>query len=458
MRVVLWCALLGLSALPLSALNVDDAVAEALKANLGLQAEAKRLNALERDKTWAVQKLFPSLSAGFGWQRWNDTANQRRLLGLTPQFTGGSLTGLSADVYNPDPQSLGAVVDVQLTLSLATFAAMDKTLVDWDAGRLNYEQASRRLVHDVKAAFYRLLTLRESAALAARQVTIAQNRLTQVEASYKSGTAPELSLLQARVGLESRRNDQRASDTALRQASYAFSLLLGRPPAADLDPQGTIEPPLPAAVDGAAWAGRYAEGRNDIRALDTQTRLLDVETSQVVAMALPQVVVDWNADPALNDPAHNSAYTPSNWSQTNGALSLQLQWKLDPFLPGSQFWTLSADLADQKQALRRNRAQAIDAARAQILSIADQLEQAASSLPSLESNARDARRAADLAQIAFAAGVQGLLDTQDADVQAQGAELGLLNARLALQLAWLDLEDATETPLKTLMEVPHETH
>jgi outer membrane protein TolC len=454
MRVVLWWALISLQVIPAAALDVDSAVAEALKANLGLQAEAKRLNSLERDKDWSVQKLFPSLSAGFGWQRWNDTANQRKLVGLT----GTSLATLAPVVYNPDPQSLGAVVDAQLTLSLVNFAAMDKTLVDWDAGRLNYEQANRRLVHDVKSAFYRLLTLRESTVLAARQVTIAQNRLTQVEASYKAGTSPELSLLQARVGLESRRNDQRATDTAFRQASYAFSLLLGRSPTANLDPEGTIDPPMPPAVDGADWAARYAEGRNDIRALDTQSRLLNVETTQVVAMALPQIVVDWNADPAINDPARNNAYTPSNWSQTNGALSVQLQWKLDPFLPGSLFWTASADLADQKEALRRNRAQALDAARAQILSIADQLEQAASALPSLENNARDARRAADLAQIAFAAGVQSILETQDADVQAQGAELGLLNARLALQIAWLDLEDATETPLTTLTEVPHETH
>jgi outer membrane protein TolC len=459
MRVVFWWALVSLSGFPAAALDVDSAVAEALQSNLGLSAEGKRLSSLERDKTWAVQKLFPSLTAGFGWQRWNDTANQRRLVGLTPTFNGGgTLTGLTPNVYDPDPQSLGAVVDLQLTLSLGNFAAMDKTLVDWDAGRLSYEQTRRRLEHDVRAAFYRLLALRESVALAQTQVANAQTRVAQVEAGFKNGTAPELNLLQARVGLESRRTEQRAASTALNQSLYAFSLLLGRSPTADLDLQGAIDPPVPPALDGGVLADRYAEHRNDIRTLDTQARLLDVQTSQVVAMALPQVVVGWTGDPGINDPARNNAFNPSNWSQTNGALSVQLQWKLDPFLPGSQFWTLSADLDDQKAALRQNRRQALDAARAQILSITDRLAQAASALPSLENNARDARRASVLAQAAFAAGVRSILEVQDADLQAQGSELTLLNERLALQIAWLDLADALEIPLADLKEVPHETH
>ena len=174
MKVVLWWALVSLSGFPAAALDLDSAVNEALKANLGLSAESKRLSSLERDKTWAVQKLFPSVTAGVGWQRWNDTANQRRLVGLTPVVSGGNLTNIIPNVYDPDPQSLGAQVDVQLTLGLANFAAMDKTLVDWDAGRLSYEEARRRLVHDVKAAFYRLLALRESVALTQHQIDNAQ--------------------------------------------------------------------------------------------------------------------------------------------------------------------------------------------------------------------------------------------------------------------------------------------
>lgn len=452
MKVVWGSVLAALLALPASALDVDGAVAEALRANLGLQAEAKRLSSLERDKVWSIQKLFPSVTAGAGWQRWNDTRNQQRLVGLIPHAgQSGALTGLTPVVYDPDPQSLGAMVDVQFTLGLGTFAAMDETLAAWDAGRISYEQARRKLVHDVRSTFYRLLALRDSTALAARQVENAQTRLTQVQAEYKNGTAPELNLLQARVGLENRRNDQRATDTALRQALYAFSLLLGRSPSSDLTLEGAIEPPAPTTLDGERWADRYAAGRADIRGLDTQARTLDARTSQVTAMALPQLVLDWTADPALNDPAHHDVTDTKNWIQTNGALALQLQWKLDPFLPGSEFWTLSADLTDQKEALKRNRAQAVDAAKAQILSIVDQLAQARDSLPALESNARDARRAADLAQAAFAAGVRGILEVQDTDLQAQGAQLALLNEKLALQLAWLDLEDAVETPLSALI-------
>jgi len=86
--------------------------------------------------------------------------------------------------------------------------------------------------------------------------------------------------------------------------------------------------------------------------------------------------------------------------------------------------------------------QASQQARAEIQKIIDQVNDARRVLPLRESQAADAARAASLSQAAFRAGVRRLIEAQEADDQAQRAQLGLIQQRLMLVSALADLENA----------------
>src|SRR5262249_32394024 len=150
--------------------------------------------------------------------------------------------------------------------------------------------------------------------------------------------------------------------------------LLGRTPGAPLELSGQIEPPaFDQSLSGEALAARFVDRRLDLAALDAQEKNLLAQTSLVDALILPQLVLSYSADPGINDPWNKDWGAPSNWSQINGNLSIQLQWKLDSLLPGSTFWTQSANIAAARQALQLGRAQAKDAAKAEILTLTDQI-------------------------------------------------------------------------------------
>jgi outer membrane protein TolC len=134
----------------------------------------------------------------------------------------------------------------------------------------------------------------------------------------------------------------------------------------------------------------------------------------------------------------------------NGGLSLQLQWKLDALLPGSWYWTQRADLQSARQALQEGKKQLQDAARAEVIAFAEQIDSSKTALVSLEKNVDAARRAQTLAQAAFHAGVKSLLEVQDAELQAQAAQLALLQEKIKLANALIDLEVALNTPLEEI--------
>jgi outer membrane protein TolC len=433
------------SAAPSRGLTLNQAVQEALEANLNLQAEGKTLKARTRDKDFRFQKLFPTVTAGAGFLNYNDLTAQQRLAG----FSGTNPILLPTSALN-----FGMVLNTQLTLSLGTFANMDQTLSDWEAGRVSYEITKQRLVGDVKKTFYRILALQETRKLLQDQVDNAEARYRQVDAAYQNGSSPELNLLQADIARENLRNDLRSLDATFKQVSYGFCLLLGRPPSEDLSLEGKIEPKSPGVpLNAEALADKYLPGRLDLVQARVQRRALDVQVSQVASQAVPQLVVGYSADPSLNNPMDQNLTDSGKWHQPTGSWNLQLQWKLDSFLPGSTFWTVLADLDDVKIAADLNQKRTREAAFSEVLNLTNQVEKSTKAMVSLQKIADSAARAAVLAQKAFTAGVKDLLEVQDADLQSEAAQLSLLNEKLTLNNSLIDLEVALNTPQEKIDEL-----
>jgi outer membrane protein TolC len=444
---VLWLLRFAVSASadPDQKLTVDQAVKEALQANLTLRAEGKTLEARARDKTFAFQKLLPTVTAGAGYLNYNDLAAQQRLVG----FSGGNPL-----LYPTNPLYFGLALNAQMTLNLGTFASMDQSLSDYETGKVSYQITQQRLERDVKKTFYQLLALQETRTLMESQVENAEARYLQVDSAFQNGSSPELNLLQADIARENRKNDLRTLDQNFRQVSYAFCLLLGRPRFEVLSLDGKIDPKIPrASLQADTLADKYLSERLDMVQVRAQRKALDVQVSEVASQAVPQLVMGYSADPSLNDPQTQSWTDPGKWHQQNGSWSLQVQWKLDSFLPGSAFWTVLADLDDLKLASDLNQKRIRDSAQMEVLNLTDQIQNSIQSMVNLQKIADSASRAAVLAQRAFTDGVKDLLEVQDADLQSEAAQLSLLNEKLTLTNALIDLETALNTPQEKIDEL-----
>ena len=426
-------------------LTLDEALREALSQHLGLRAEELRLQALQRDEFWSFQAFYPSLTAGLGEQRWNATKNHRALVGLTPQFSGSALTALTPQIYEPEADSLGLRAEVQFTLGLGGFATMAGAKAARAAGEASLADQRATLIAGVKKAFASVLALDLARDLAVRQEEAARQRYQTVESGRTQGTRTEADALQAKAVWSDRTIDRFQAETRCVEARNTLELLMGHEPTGVLPLEGTITPDVKGTAPDEPEPRGDWNARGDLRALEAQGWELDAQVLGALALAVPQVVVGWSFDPGVNGWLTKNLADSGTWSQTNGALSIQLQWKLDSFLPGSKFWTLGSDLDDFRAGLSALRQKAVRDARGEVAKILRSIGDSLRILPLRESEAADARRAAQLSQAAFQAGVQRLVDVQDAEVQAQRAELGLIQERLQLVFAQADLEKALPT-------------
>lgn len=415
-----------------SALTLDEALREALARHPGLKAGELKAQVLRRDRESSFQAWYPTVTAGVGVQRWNDTGNHRRLTGLTPVFSGSSLVGLNPSVYEPDPVSTGAQLDLRFTFGLGAVSSVLLAEAQWEAGEADLRGLRAAVVAGVRKAYAGCLALSAAVSLASRQESTARDRWVFVEAGRAQGTQGEAESLQAKALWTERSIERLQMEARLAEARSSLAVLLGRPQD-DFDLEGEILPwSAPGNLSAAALSDRFLSRRPDLAALDAQGRVIDAQVWGAAALAVPQVVVGWKADPGTNG--------GSPWTQTQGALSVEFQWKLDSLLPWSRFWTLKDDLADYQAGLTQTKIQTARAARAEVERLVRVVNDSRIILPLRETQAADAARAAALSQLAFRAGVKRIIEAQEADDQAGRAQLGLLEARLQLLSAQADLE------------------
>ncbi|HPS44365.1 MAG TPA: TolC family protein, partial [Treponemataceae bacterium] len=157
------------------------------------------------------------------------------------------------------------------------------------------------------------------------------------------------------------------------------------------------------------------------------------------ALLMPNLILQYKADPVLNNPAENALTDSGNWRQSSGALSLTIAWDLTSFIPMSDYQVKRLQLKDNLSLARlsaqdtmrkaadetENKRRAIEASRANVENFTRSLE--------------SAKRAYELNEITYRAGSGRLLDLQDAELYSQQAEVTLLSEKLkliALALDW----------------------
>jgi len=455
----LWAALAFLGG-SLSALTVDDAVKQAREHNLGMAVEDLKLAQKKDEKNFSYNRLYPTADVSSTVLRLNQL-NLNQWEQLWPMIHNGTADALGysdfsalssqlSDEGNHWLLSLG--VKVQWILNPAVFRGIAQTLIDYDNAVLTREAAAAKLDRDVRKAFYQLLALHSATDVFQSQLSVAADRYRVAKANADAGLGSEIAALQAQVAFENRKPalaDQVINET---NAQSGFKLLLNVPEATDLNLEGSldVDPEVVKAlrgIDVEALVRRYLEGRWDVSSAKGSARSLQNIAALQADSLWPTFILGWSADPAVQAPFNGSTWSdPSlskyNWAQTNGALSMTLDWKLDSFVPGSTTGVEITGRQRQAEQARLGVEQARRAGENEIRTLVGRLRKSAQSLDGLALALTLAEKSAKLTENAYQAGTQSLTDAQDADLQFQTARLQYLNEELALQSTLADLDYA----------------
>ena len=431
-------------------LTVDDAVKTAVENNLSLVQEDITLKGKRRTRDTAWNVFVPTVSAsatmthlreevpvtGYGAFMAQDVSSG----GTSRAFIGQYVTD---DTFQG---TLGANLNFQLVLTPQLWYGYKATVLDYEAGLLTAEKARADLETNIKKQFYGLLVQEEQIQILENQLNAIEKRYQQALDNYDFGFVDEYTTLSVKVNLESFKPQLQLARFGYKQAMMAFKLALGLNIDSEVSLEGSISID-PQTYDAKALIGEHIADRTDLRQLQkTVDSLENMKKVQQMAL-LPRLIFGYQVGTSYGgDPW---AGFSEDWSESDssGTFSITLNLQLSDYLPFSSTMNNIKGMDDNIDKTKSGLSMAFQAARMEIISAVEQLNNSVLTIKAKELNVDLAERAYTLAEESYNAGGKSLLDVEDAEDALKNARFQLLSEKYNYITALLTLEAAINSPL-----------
>src|SRR6056297_3052054 len=440
-------------------LTVDRAVEIAMNNNLQLKSSLIDTRIKERKADYAWNRFIPSVQVSGTMGRMNAEQNFSALSGYNETGTIPGLGTIYSDVLEVSQDlsqwSVSTGLDMSLRLNLAMFNGIRATQLDYQGGRISLEQARQRVARDVKKSFYNLLLMQENRQLMVENINAAERRYQQARINYENGLVPELTMLNAEVAYENLKPQLKSIDLGYRQAIQGFKMTLGISLDRELALEGTIDAE-PVSVDSEQLINEHLTDRLDIQSMVNGITGLrnQIEATKLQAFT-PSLILGYNMDPSFNgDPWGDPWFDDisNDWNQRSGMFRMTIAMSLESLLPFSQTQVGLRELEDNLEKTKIGLMQSIDGAELEIDSTVRQLEKSRDTIETLQLNVERARRAYEMAEEAYNAGSQELLEVQNAEIELKQARLEVLKEKYTYLSALIDLEYQLNTNIERIIE------
>lgn len=409
-------------------LTEAKAVELAVSQNLTIAAGRVQLGAkrLASKKAWG--SFVPGLSLSAGLSR----SNQE--IGLPSPGTPYHLTG-------------SAQVGASLSLSAATFQSIETTRLDFEAGRIGFEEASDAVTLQVRKAFYQLILLERQLRVTEASIATAEQTLEQIRTDYANGRVQQLTVRQAELSLQTARLTLERQKVQRENALASFKQLIGVDPAAEITLDGTIE--IRPISSGEVAASAHVEERADVRYAAAQIVLQESKNrAAYLSMVSPTLTLSASVAPSFPDPFNFNNPPGAGWND-RGSLSLSLSSSsLLAFLPFVPQRVNLDVLTKSLDALKIQKQGIAQAARTEIGSLIRSLEASTAAISSLRGSVGLAQESYDLTKEAYGLGTADFLTLKSAEDDLLRAQYDLLSEEYNYLSTVISLEQATGLDLR----------
>ena len=399
-------------------ISLDEAVSFALEHNVSVERNEITLSSLERSKNHSWNSASPSISVGAG---------------ATIPTTGESNYDYT---YN-----VNASVSVSLSANLYTQIRAAK--INYELGKITFDEALRAVELSVRQSFYALLYERENIALQESNLSLAKSQYNTNLAKYNQGRLSELDVLSAEVNYKSAEPTLENAKANYQNDLDSFKQLLGLSLDEDLELSGELS--------DAAPLSEISVSDSEISSPEILTLEKKIESAKNSVLDKrfsaysPTITARWQWQDVWTKPDSNG----ENPKQSS-SLSLSATIPLDGVLP----WSQKNDAIDSaKDSLRDLELQLSDAKLTLSRNVASSLrtiKQGQAAVRSKEANVRLARRSYTMTQEAYNRGTKDLLSLQNAQGSLLSAQQSLRSEQFSLAKSILALENTLALPFGSL--------
>ncbi len=337
-------------------------------------------------------------------------------------------------------------VNASLSLSLAYIGKIRAAKVDYECGKITWEQSQKQTLMNIKKLFYGLLLQQESLGVKKTTLENARQRAAQAEVNYKNGLIPELRLLNAQVTYENQKPEVESAQQSLNQAMNNFVFLIGLPVGTKIQLEGSIEPSY-VDVKSDELLEKYADNSLDYQNLRGSIESLKLNLSALdLSSYTPALVLSYNYQPMKTFVSDDSKW------RDQGKFAASLVWNLTDMLPFSANRQKAADIKANLKKLELKMEILKENQKVQVMKAVDTLNQAREQIDSMGRNITLAQRAYESSARSYRNGTTELLDLRDTESQLNQAKLGQLNQKFNYISALMDLEYTLNTDLSEYKE------
>lgn len=395
-------------------ITVDDAVSLALENNISIQRNQLSLDTLERKNKYSWNSVSPSInaSADFG----------------QPLGEGKS-----------ENYTLNASGSVSIRLSPSVYTSIQSAKLNYEMGKISYEQAVKSVELEVRNSFYQMLYAKENLSLLERNLETAKQRYNLNLEKYQKGQLSELDLLSAQYSYESLIPNIEASQITMENNMSTFKQMLGLSQTDNIELSGSLDDFL------SSFDFTLSFDINEIPSIKNLNYQIKNAENQLLATRFsaygPSVSFGFTTRKDLKNIENDFSFS----------LSAGISVPLDGFLP----WSNGAlSVANQKNSLEDLKLQLENqktTLEIQIQNFSKKIKQAQNQLELLEKNVELAQKKFDMTQTAYNHGSKDFLTLQNAADSLLNAKNSLMNQKITLLNAVLSLENTLGIPFGTLM-------
>lgn len=385
-------------------LSLEDAVASALENNSGIKNAKSALDLLKTKRIFSWNSASPSLK-------------------LNGSYTDDLKNEVSA-------LSLSGTISVALSANLAS--EIQSAHLNYEKGRLSYEQTLRNVECSVRKTFYALLYERENIALQKRHLQTSETQYRQNQEKFRNGSVSELDALTSRVNYEQKKPAVEQAELTFENDLDAFKQLIGI--AED------VKVELNGSLDDAA-AVRHIDFSVSDKALPS---VAEAEINAAIAKNALLSSRFYAYSPSISGgytygKSKNSAF--DRWTEIN-QLNIGVSIPLDGVFPWSQQAVGIKSAKTSLMQAKENLANEKTAAAVKNAGYIRKINQAVSQIDSLKANVELAEQSYKMTRAAYDYGRKDLLSLQNAADNLLSAEVSLKMQMYTLISAIFDLENA----------------
>jgi outer membrane protein TolC len=451
-------------------LSSDEAVERAIKNNLGLESARVTASTKKRASDLSWNQFIPNVTLGGSFIVDNEKTKSSGIAAVAPTglLTNPALAGLmpplpqgvtlppGADVYLSVPYSVEASqwhiagsLQMSINLSIAMLENMNRLKLDYQSGMIAYDKAKLQLERDVRKAYNSMLLLQESIALLRENFEAAGRRVQLAQANFDAGLAPELTVLQAQVVMENMKPaiDQVENAYRLSMANFAMFLGLSYDTPFELTPLENTAGFIP--LDLKDLISKSASGKPDINELRHSILLMQSARKAQFQSLLPALTLSWGTTPVFTKISNKDWNDKDNWRH-QGSFTISLGLRLHSLIPFSQDFQSVKNWDDQIAGANIGLARMIQGTEIEIYNTVLALNKTQITAEAQAQTVALADRAYRLTEQAFRAGLQDVMQVQNAELELKQARVSMLEQQFNYLNGLLDLEYSIGVPFGTL--------